>query len=217
MKKLLLAGAIALSGLSNAQMTKGVWVVSGNTGLGFNNVTTTTKVGDKFVDIPKTNTFSVTPSVGYFIIDKLAVGIDLGYVNTRTTYERSKNTDTSFSIIPTGTYYFTNSSKIVPFLGAGIGYVSNTTKIRSRDNNVIPNTLIVLDQSSTIDGLAWKVKGGVTYMATQYLGINLGVSYDQFSHKDTFMNQEVKSRFKTFGVNVGFSYFIKGKAQKSDK
>lgn len=217
MKKFLLAGVIALSGLSNAQMTKGSWVISGNTGLGFNNVTTTTKVGDNSVDIPKTNTFSVTPSVGYFIIDKLSIGIDLGYINTKTTYERSKNTDSSFSIIPTGTYYFTNSSKIVPFLGAGVGYISNTTKIRSRDKNVIPNTLIILDQSSTIDGLVWKVKGGVTYMATESLGINLGVSYDQFSHKNTFMNQEVKATFKTFGVNVGFSYFIKGKAQKSDK
>ncbi|SIS67429.1 outer membrane protein [Chryseobacterium ureilyticum] len=217
MKKLLLAGAIALSGLSNAQMTKGAWVISGNTGLGFNNVTTTTKVGDKSIDIPKTNTFSVTPSVGYFVINKLAIGIDLGYINTKTTYERYKNTDISFSIMPTGTYYFTNSSKIVPFLGAGVGYVSNTTKIRSRDNNVIPNTLIILDQSSTIDGLAWKVKGGATYMATQSLGINLGISYDQFSHKDTFMDQDVKATFKTFGVNVGFSYFITGKGQKSDK
>jgi outer membrane protein len=65
--------------------------------------------------------------------------------------------------------------------------------------------------------LAWKVKGGVTYMATQSLGINLGISYDQFSNKETVMNTEVKTNIKTFGVNVGFSYFIKGKAQKSDK
>jgi outer membrane protein len=51
--------------------------------------------------------------------------------------------------------------------------------------------------------LAWKVKGGVTYMATQSLGINLGISYDQFSNKETVMNTEVKTNIKTFGVNVG--------------
>ncbi len=87
MKKLLLAGAVALFGLSNAQMTKGDWVISGNTGMGFNNTTTTVKVGSNSVDGPKVNSFSIIPSVGYFVIDKLAVGIDLGYMSTTTKYQ----------------------------------------------------------------------------------------------------------------------------------
>jgi outer membrane protein len=77
MKKLLLAGAIAFFGLSNAQMTKGDWVISGNTGIGFNNMETK-KVNGQTFDGTKVSTFAVTPSVGYFVIDKLAVGIDLG-------------------------------------------------------------------------------------------------------------------------------------------
>jgi outer membrane protein len=40
-------------------------------------------------------------------------------------------------------------------------------------------------------------------MATQSLGINLGVSYDQFSNKQTYSNVDVKTNIKTFGVNVG--------------
>ncbi|MCS3528786.1 outer membrane protein [Chryseobacterium sp. JUb7] len=211
MKKLLLAGAVALFGLSNAQMTKGDWVVSGNTGLGFNNVSTTIKVGDQSVDGPKVNTFSISPSVGYFVIDKLAVGIELGYVNATTKYQGAKSKTSNFSVMPTATYYFTNSSKLVPFLGAGIGYASVKN---SNDANFMGS---VVSSETTTDGLAWKVKGGVTYMATQSLGINLGVSYDQFSNKETIMNTDVKTNVKTFGVNVGFSYFIKAKAQKSDK
>jgi outer membrane protein len=31
--------------------------------------------------VQKVNTFSITPSAGYFVIDKLAVGIDLGFVS----------------------------------------------------------------------------------------------------------------------------------------
>ncbi|AZB26549.1 MULTISPECIES: OmpW family outer membrane protein [Chryseobacterium] len=219
MKKLLLAGAIALFGLSNAQMTKGDWVISGNTGMGFNNATTTVKARGNSVDGPKVNTFSIIPSVGYFVIDKLAVGIDLGYVNTTTKYQGIKSTNSTFSIMPTATYYFTNSSKFVPFLGAGIGYASNKTKYSFyKDiNNEGLDPLLMRDTETTTDGLAWKVKGGVTYMATSSLGVNLGISYDQFSSKETIMNTEVKTNVKTFGVNVGFSYFIKGKAQKSDK
>ncbi|KAA0127663.1 porin family protein [Chryseobacterium sp. SN22] len=211
MKKLLLAGAVALFGLSNAQMTKGDWVFSGNTGFGFNNVTTKVKVAGQSADGPKVSTFSLTPSVGYFVIDKLAVGIDLGLTSTMTKYDGAKDTTTTFSVMPTATYYFANDSKFVPFLGAGIGYASAKTKEQINAMGVSSS------DETTVDGLAWKVKGGVTYMATQSLGINLGVSYDQFSNKETFMDTDVKTHVNTFGVNVGFSYFIKAKAQKSDK
>lgn len=207
MKKLLLAGAVALFGLSNAQMTKGDWVFSGNTGLGFNSIDTNTKVEGQTYDGAKVSTFSVTPSVGYFVIDKLAVGIDLGFTNLTTKEDGDKTTISSFSVMPTATYYFANSSKLVPFLGAGIGYASNKTK----------ETFAGTSTEYTADGLAWKVKGGVTYMATQSLGINLGVSFDQFANKETYFATEYKNTVNTFGVNVGFSYFIKAKAQKSDK
>ncbi|WP_294303554.1 OmpW family outer membrane protein [uncultured Chryseobacterium sp.] len=211
MKKLLLAGAVALFGLSNAQMTKGDWVISGNTGFGFNSVTTKIKAEGQSADGPKVSTFSLTPSVGYFVIDKLAVGIDLGLTSTTTKYTGTKDTTTSFSVMPTATYYFANDSKFVPFLGAGIGYATVKNKEQVNAMGVSGST------ETTADGLAWKVKGGVTYMATQSLGINLGVSYDQFSNKETYMGTDVKTHVNTFGVNVGFSYFIKAKAQKSDK
>ncbi|WP_294285182.1 OmpW family outer membrane protein [uncultured Chryseobacterium sp.] len=211
MKKLLLAGAVALFGLSNAQMTKGDWVFSGNTGFGFNNVTTKVKAAGQSADGPKVSSFSLTPSVGYFVIDKLAVGIDLGLSSTTTKYEGEKNTTTSFSVMPTATYYFANDSKFVPFLGAGIGYASAKTKEQINAMGVSNS------DETTVDGLAWKVKGGVTYMATQSLGINLGVGFDQFYNKDTYFGTEVKTTTSNFGVNVGFSYFIKAKAQKSDK
>ncbi|WPO84488.1 OmpW family outer membrane protein [Chryseobacterium sp. JJR-5R] len=207
MKKLLLAGAVALFGLSNAQMTKGDWVFSGNTGLGFNSIDTKTKVEGQTYDGAKVSTFSVTPSVGYFVIDKLAVGIDLGFTSITTKEEGDKSTISNFSVMPTATYYFMNSSKLVPFLGAGIGYASGKTK----------ETYSNVSQEFTTNGLAWKVKGGVTYMATQSLGINLGVSFDQFANKETYFGTEYKNTVNTFGVNVGFSYFLKAKAQKSDK
>lgn len=211
MKKLLLVVAIALCGLSNAQMSKGDWVISGNTGMGFNNVNTTFKAEGESEDGPKVSTFSITPSVGYFVIDKLAVGIDLGFTTMTTKYDGEKSTTTNFAVMPTATYYFANDSKFVPFLGAGVGYASVKNKAS------VDIMGVTTSDEMTTDGLAWKVKGGVTYMATQSLGINLGVSYDQFSNKETYFGTEVKTNVKTFGANIGFSYFIKSKPQKSDK
>ncbi|AZA55062.1 outer membrane beta-barrel protein [Chryseobacterium sp. G0201] len=214
MKKLLLAGAVALFGLSNAQMTKGDWVISGNTGLGFNSINTNTKVNGTKYDETKVSSFSVTPSVGYFVINGLAVGIDLGFNSTTTKQDQDKVTISSFSVMPTATYYFQTGSKFIPFLGVGIGY--STNKIKYNINGGVVDPLLFQTETTT-DGLAWKAKGGVTYMATQSLGINLGVGFDQFYNKETYSGIDYKTTRSTFGVNVGFSYFIKSKAQKSDK
>ncbi|GAA4166380.1 hypothetical protein GCM10022217_40050 [Chryseobacterium ginsenosidimutans] len=214
MKKLLLAGAIALFGLSNAQMTKGDWVISGNTGLGFNATSSKIKANGQSEDGPKISSFSVTPSVGYFVIDGLAVGIDLGFDSRTTKQDGDKVTVSTFSVMPTATYYFQTGSKFFPFVGAGVGYASSKTKYSLSNSIMDP---ILFEGDSTTDGLAWKAKAGVTYMATQSLGINLGVGFDQFYNKDTYFGTEVKTTTSNFGVNVGFSYFIKAKAQKGDK
>ncbi|SHL66964.1 outer membrane beta-barrel protein [Chryseobacterium polytrichastri] len=214
MKKLLVAGAVALFSLSNAQMTKGDWVVSGNTGLGFNTTSSTVKANGKSEDGPKISKFSITPSVGYFVIDGLAVGIDLGFDSETNKYEGDKRTYTRFSVMPTATYYFNTGGKFFPFVGAGIGYATSKTKYNFSNSIVDP---ILFDANTKEDGLTWKAKAGVTYMATQSLGINLGLGFDQFYTKNTYYNTEVKTTRNNFGVNVGFSYFIKAKAQKSDK
>jgi outer membrane protein len=214
MKKLLLAGAVALFGFSNAQMTKGDWVISGNTGLGFNTQSSKMKANGQSEDGPKISRFSVTPSVGYFVIDGLAVGIDLGFDSTTQKQDGSKVTISTFSVMPTATYYFNTGGKFFPFIGAGIGYASTKTKYNIANAVYDP---ILFSGDATEDGLAWKAKAGVTYMATQSLGINLGLGFDQYYTKDTYFNTEVKTTRSNFGVNLGFSYFIKAKAQKSDK
>lgn len=214
MKKLLLVGAIALYGLSNAQMTKGDWVISGNTGMGFNAASSTAKANGESEDGPKISKFSITPSVGYFVMDGLAVGIDLGLDSETNKYDGDKTTSTRFSVMPTATYYFNTDSKFFPFIGVGIGYATSKTKYSSSGSIIDPS---LFDGNLKEDGLAWKAKAGVTYMATQSLGINLGVGFDQFYTKNTYFDTEVKTTRNNFGVNVGFSYFIKAKAQKSDK
>lgn len=215
MKKLLAVGTILILGFTNAQMTKGDWVISGNTGFGFNRTNANTKVNGSKYSESKTNSFSITPSAGYFVVDGLAVGIDLGFSSITTKENSNKTTISSLSVMPTATYYFKTGSKFIPFFGAGIGYASNKVKYSFDNSSIDP--LLLLENETVTDGLAWKVKGGVTYMATQSLGLNLGLGFDQFYTKDTYSNVEYKTSTNNFGVSAGFSYFIKSKAEKTDK
>ncbi|KFC34911.1 porin family protein [Elizabethkingia anophelis] len=196
MKKNLLIGAFALLGFAaSAQTEKGSWVVGGSTSIGFNNVSTKVKSGNTTFDGPKVNTFTIAPSAGYFVIDKLSVGLDLAYTNATTKYDGAKTTSNTFAILPTATYYFTDNSVIKPYLGAGIGYASNTEKEEYRGKS----------NEYTVDGFAWKVKGGFAYFFTPSIAADLGLSYSQFSNKDN----GVRTNVNTFGVGVGLSVFFK--------
>lgn len=196
MKKNLLIGAFALLGFAaSAQTEKGSWVVGGSTSIGFNNVSTKVKSDNTTFDGPKVNTFTIAPSAGYFVIDKLSVGIDLAYTNATTKYDGAKTTSNTFAILPTATYYFTDNSVIKPYLGAGIGYASNTEKEEYRGKS----------NKYTVDGFAWKVKGGFAYFFTPSIAADLGLSYSQFSNKDN----GVRTNVNTFGVGVGLSVFFK--------
>ena len=196
MKKNLLIGAFALLGFAaSAQTEKGSWVVGESTSIGFNNVSTKVKSDNTTFDGPKVNTFTIAPSAGYFVIDKLSVGLDLAYTNATTKYDGAKTTSNTFAILPTATYYFTDNTVIKPYLGAGIGYASNTEKEEYRGKS----------NKYTVDGFAWKVKGGFAYFFTPSIAADLGLSYSQFSNKDN----GVRTNVNTFGVGVGLSVFFK--------
>ena len=73
MKKLLVASAIALFGLSNAQIAKGTTYITGQVGYeGTTNNNNNESEG----------TFSIVPNVGYFVDTNVAVGLGIGYTNT---------------------------------------------------------------------------------------------------------------------------------------
>lgn len=200
MKKILLIGAVALCGALNAQMTKGSWVVGGSTNLNFSNTTNKIKFDGTSVDGPKLSTFTFTPSAGYFVMDKLAVGMDLSFISATQNDKESdiKSTTSTVSVMPTGTYYFKSASNIVPYLGAGVGYASITEKYTSGS----------VDEKDTSDGLAWKAKGGVVYLITPSIGVDLGLGYNAFSTKQEIMGYKITQNINTFGVNAGFSIFF---------
>ncbi len=202
MKKLALIVLLAFFGTANAQTEKGNWIVSGATSLGFNNNKITNKSGDVSVDGQKTTTFNIKPAIGYFVIDNLAVGLDLGYEVKKydefiNIDEKIKVTTNTFSVLPSATYYFKTDSKAFPYVGAGAGYALNSSKTA----NIAPYKT---------NFFQWKAKAGLAYFITPSIAIDLGFSYDQLSTKfdESQMTRENKVIFKNFGANVGINVVL---------
>lgn len=82
MKKLLLAGAVALFGLSNAQIKTGTLYLSGQAGFSHEKNNNTDD---------KIQNFSIIPMVGVFIAPNLAIGTGAGYIGSR-----AENTDVNY-------------------------------------------------------------------------------------------------------------------------
>lgn len=203
MKKLLLVGAFALCGAMNAQMEKGSWIVSGKTGIGFNSATSKYSAEGQTIDGPKVSSFSITPSVGYFAINNLAIGVDLSYTSTKTTFKNSmvgvnyEENQSMIAVLPNATYFFATGTKVRPYLGAGVGYGSATS------------TDFYNDSETTKGGLLWGAKGGMVYLLNSSIGFDLGVGYNSFTTNETVESVKVKTTVDTFGVNAGVSLFFK--------
>lgn len=210
MKKLTLIAALAFFGTANAQTetattlptAKGNWIIGGSTNLGFNSNKATQKSGDYSVDGQKTTTFNVTPTVGYFVIDNLAVGLNLGYEVQKqdASYDfnqTAKVTNTVFSVIPSVTYFIEADSKAFPYISAGAGYAAIKTKVASTE-------------TQNDNYFVWGGKAGLAYFITPSIAIDLGLNYQQLSTKyeETFSTAENKIIFKTLGASIGFNFVL---------
>lgn len=202
MKKLTLIAVLAFFGTANAQTEKGNWMFGGSTTFNFNSTKPSAKQDGVTVDGNKTSTIAATPSVGYFVINNLAVGMDLELSAQKTKdYDSftSSTVDvktTIFSVIPSATYYFKNESKALPYIGAGAGYAVAKAKVDG--NSIDPTNFFV-----------WKVKGGVAYMITNDISVDFGLNYHQLSTKYNYPSGEsYKSFNKNFGANLGFTLFL---------
>lgn len=89
--------------VADAQITKGNWMLGGN---GDFSITKTKKDG---TDILKSTHLRVIPNVGYFILNKFAVGLSglLDYQKQKPSYQGStSNSQTYYSLGPFARYYF---------------------------------------------------------------------------------------------------------------
>lgn len=218
MKKLFLAVSLAFFCVMSAQTEKGSFIISGKTGLDFTSNNVKYKMGGQTTDGPKTNTFNISPTIGYFVVDNFALGLAFDYKTSTSkqqieilssnitggyTTEKTKERQTTLSIVPNATYFF-SKGKTRPYLGAGLG-LANTKYQKSDYTNNSSNGDQFSYFSSNNNGLVWTANGGLLFLIAPNISIDLGLGYANYSFKDN----GVKTSSSAFGANAGINVFLK--------
>ena len=126
MKKLLLTTAlVAIFGVASAQTDQGGWVVGGSGNLSFSSA-------DDGSD-DNLNEFNLDVRGGYFLMDNLAAGLNLGFYS----FKRGDNDGSIFGVGPWARYYFNGTF----YAGAGIDFDS----YKAGDEDSVSGSLIKLE------------------------------------------------------------------------
>ncbi|PIF46072.1 outer membrane protein [Chryseobacterium sp. 52] len=183
MKKLVLAGAVALFGLSNAQIAKGTTYVSGQIGY---------SQKENNNDDSKVESFKVLPTVGYFVGTNLAVGLGVGYKNDKTTettknsliVSEDKNIESAFVVAPFVRKYWTIADKL---------YIFGQLEVPMEFGQVKEE-----GTSTTTVGGATTTASTSTKSNFTSIGVNIKPGLDYFLNK----NWSIEATFGEFGYNT---------------
>lgn len=205
MKKLLLASAIALFGLSNAQIAKGTAYLSGS--VGYSQVETNN--GNL-----KTENFNVLPTVGYFVNTNLAIGVGVGYQTEKTTATTTTsvlNTTTvseditkkpAFVVAPFVRKYWTLSEKLYIF--GQLAVPMQFGKTEHENNSVTTSGTTTVSNSTSTEAkytqIGVTVKPGLDYFLNKNWSIEATIGefgYNNYKPK----NGDATNNYN-FGLNL---------------
>lgn len=187
MKKLLLS-VVAVAGLvygANAQTEKGKVILGGN--VGFNS----TKVeGAAKSDV----SFSVVPSVGYFVDNNFAIGTGVGYNYNKQVSENTLNQ--AFVVAPFGRYYVGLSEQFKFFGQLSVPMAFGNNKIVNDNGDTGAKVA-----STTSIGV--NIAPGFAFFPTKRIGIEVsvnGLGYNNLNVKNEITGGEVSSN--SFGLEA---------------
>jgi len=196
MKKYLLLLIILLP-VTNifSQTTKGNFILSGGTSMQFNGNVEKRVYGGRTLDEDKINSFSFLPSIGYFVMDNLAIELfsDISISRHRFNYENDYWSSSTL-ILPNVLYYFPMTGKIRPLVKVGVGYLFG-------------NKNIVYDTEASYSGIAMNLGGGISYFISEDISFNFGLTYTK---SDLIRSNDNNAKIirSNFGSNVGISVFL---------
>jgi hypothetical protein len=159
-----------------SQITKGYWMLGG--GAGFANTKSTN--GDSSAD---STGFSISPNIGYFVIDNLAIGTSGEFSYT---FE-SENTKTfnSNSISPFIKYYFLDKEKIVNIFSEARYEIMRLKESDFKTDKI-------------------NLKVGVVFFLNSTAGLEVALNYSKQKTNQDFENRVIY-------LNVGFQIHLERK------
>ncbi|MBT2619231.1 MULTISPECIES: outer membrane protein [Chryseobacterium] len=214
MKKLLLASAIALFGLSNAQIAKGTAYLSGSVGY--------SQEESDNGNYKKEN-FNVLPTVGYFVGTNLAVGVGVGYQTEKTTQTttlalpgavnvtESIVKKPAFVVAPFVRKYWTLSDKLYIF--GQLAVPMQFGKTETENNSVTTSGSTTVTNSTSTEAKYTKigvtVKPGLDYFLNKNWSIEATIGefgYSNYKPKDGDATNNYNFGLNLSSVTFGVKY-----------
>lgn len=188
-----------------SQVGKGKYYIAGNVNMGLDIGKTKFESINGVKSEYKYSEFNLSPEAGYFVIDKLAVGVFFDYEYYKNTDQEDQDEfkSSSFIIGPFAKYYIIEFNKLWSYVGAGIGFGSGKTVFNDSD-------------PEKYKMLGYRLGGGATYFLNDNVGFDLFLGYNadvtknensdavkSINASDT--NDDIYSAFKmSIGVVVTF-------------
>lgn len=195
--KLFFALALVLSMVSaaNAQL-----FVGGS--FNFSSEMPKTTVGSTTTDGVRSTNFTLAPSVGYFMSDKIAVGASVGYVLNRSRWtniadDEVINNRSMFELAPFARYYALQMGSVSVFAQGtlSLGFGSETRKIDGTKNDL-----------ASIFAFGFNVAPAISYDLGEKLSLEARLGGLYFQHtKDTDETNDSYKTTNSWGLNARLS------------
>ena len=214
MKKLLIASAVALFGLSNAQIAKGTVYLSGS--VGYSQVETNN--GNS-----KSENFNVLPTAGFFVAPNFAVGLGIGFQTQKntnvstatlgniTTVNTAVEKYPAFVVAPFARKYWTLSDKLY-FFGQ-LAVPMEFGKAETEDSSVSTNGTTTVSTSTSTEAkytqVGVTVKPGLDYFLNKNWTIEATIGefgYNNYKPKNGDATNNYSFGLNLAHVGIGVKY-----------
>jgi hypothetical protein len=172
MKRIVLMGAVALFGLSNAQIAKGTTYLSGQVGYYHSEK-------NEFGTERKNDVIRILPTAGYFVNTNLAVGLGIGYKSAVTKYKvgnaavgnllEVKDTDNAFVVAPFVRKYWALSDRLYIFGQLQVPLEFGQEKIDANSDIFMGDPLLAPSSSrkNNYTNIGVNIKPGLDYFVSK--------------------------------------------------
>ncbi|WP_439479063.1 outer membrane beta-barrel protein [Chryseobacterium aquaticum] len=214
MKKLLVASAVALFGLSNAQIAKGTVYLSGSVGYSQEE----TNNGNI-----KSENFNVLPTAGFFVAPNFAVGLGVGFQTQKdtsiitsvnplsTTVNTREVKNPAFVVAPFARKYWTLSDKLYFFGQLAVPMQFGKTEVENSSVTTTGTTTTTSSVSSEAKytSVGVTVKPGLDYFLNKNWTIEATIGefgYNNFKPKDGDATNNYSFGLNLANVGIGVKY-----------
>jgi outer membrane protein W len=190
---ILLSFSLALTATAFTQINKGQFIIGGSMNL------ESTENNSSRNETYKSTNYFISPNIGYFIINKMAIGMKLDFKSYNSKSQNLKTHQINTSISPFLRYYFLPlQRKVNAFID--VGYIHEKSKWSSDSN-----------PGYFVKAKGYYFSGGPTIFLTDQIAIEFTLGYKHTKSAD-IGDTEVNKLSSGFGLQIHFGK-IKNKSK----